>query len=139
MAVKGQAIEKIREATLVIELTDPFLGTARRLAEISRLDDGWLDGAGSSIKMEILRLGSRVLSAIRNAKLTPPNIFPTEEGGLSFEWATGEYVLSVELESPSTIIVYSLMPDDTSGSEVVIATVDDLHEKLQTWKGVLCA
>lgn len=48
-------------------------------------------------------------------------------------------MLSVELESPSTIIVYSLMPDDTSGSEVVIATVDDLHEKLQTWKGVLCA
>ena len=139
LAVKGQAIEKIREATLVIELTDPFVGTARRLAEISRLDDGWLDGAGSSIKMEILRLGSRVLSAIRDAKLTPPNIFPAEEGGLSFEWATGEYVLSVELESPSTIIVYSLMPDDTSGSEVVIATVDDLHEKLQTWKGVLCA
>ncbi|HZK31960.1 MAG TPA: hypothetical protein VFC72_03515 [Corynebacterium sp.] len=137
LGFKEQALDKIHEATLVVELGDPFEKVARKLEEISRLKDGWLEGAGSSVRFELLRLGSRTLSTIKKAGLAPPNVFPTEEGGLSFEWATGTYVLSVEIEADSSIAAYSLLPGDTTGTETSVRKLENLSETIDSWKEVL--
>ncbi|WP_328545397.1 hypothetical protein [Streptomyces europaeiscabiei] len=55
-----------------------------RLTELSKLQDGWLDGHGKSPTSEAIRSAS-VLGAALPIAITP-RVYPTEEGGVALEW-----------------------------------------------------
>lgn len=50
-----------------------------RLAEIAKIEPGWLDGDGKAVTATALRI-ARLLIA------SPPRVYPTPEGGVSLEW-----------------------------------------------------
>ena len=56
-----------------------------RLTELTRLEDGWLDGHGKSPTSEAIRSAS-VLGAALPVAITP-RAYPTEEGGIALEWS----------------------------------------------------
>lgn len=55
-----------------------------RISELSRLTDGWLDGEGAKVTEVALHAG-RDLLRLWAGLLKPCGLFPTVEGGLSFE------------------------------------------------------
>jgi hypothetical protein len=67
-----------------------------RLTELSKLQDGWLDGHGKSPTSEAIRSAS-VLGAALPTAITP-RVYPTEEGGIALEWSDrhGEHEIEVQ-------------------------------------------
>lgn len=55
-----------------------------RLTELSKLNDGWLDGNGKSPSVEAVKSASLLGAALpRDVSL---RVYPTEAGGVSLEW-----------------------------------------------------
>lgn len=126
--------DRIHEATLVTTLDDPYTPSAARCGRIGELEDGWLDGTGRAISLNVLRLSSQVLSSMRATGIKPPRIFPSEDGGMSFEWATAEYVLTIDVEPTGELIAYQLLPGHANGDEIVYDTPEELASIFKTWK-----
>lgn len=57
----------------------------QHLLKLTELKDGWFDGHGKSISLYALKLADEMLlrSTLR------PYIYPTYEGGVTFEWDDG--------------------------------------------------
>lgn len=109
----------IVETTFVARSNDRFVPAAKKLASLSELEDGWSDEGSLRPQSKTLALAGAVLSIIREVGLTPPpGIFPTEEGGVLFEWATANYVFSIEVESDNNIVAYALYPQQREGRSV---------------------
>lgn len=68
-----------------------------RLAELSDLQSGWLDGEGAEISPSVISLAGTVQAALADRGVGSPAIFPTPDGGILFEWARGPWQLSVEV------------------------------------------
>jgi hypothetical protein len=55
-----------------------------RLTELSKLQDGWLDGHGKSPTSEAITSASVLGAALPRAVTL--HVYPTEAGGIAFEW-----------------------------------------------------
>ncbi|MFF8544778.1 hypothetical protein ACF060_31330 [Streptomyces werraensis] len=56
-----------------------------RLTDLSKLEDGWLDGYGKAPTVEALRRASLLGPALPQGITL--YVYPTEGGGVSLEWA----------------------------------------------------
>lgn len=126
------------ETTFVASSKDTFVPAAKKLASLSELEDGWLNEGSPRPQPKTLALAGAVLSVIRKAGLPPPpGIFPTEEGGVLFEWATADYVFSIEVESDNHIVAYALYPQQRQGHSVEGDSPAFLTRIIETWVPVI--
>lgn len=126
------------ETTFVARSKDPFAPAAKKLASLSELEDGWLNEGSPRPQPKTLALAGAVLSVIRKAGLPPPpGIFPTEEGGVLFEWATADYVFSIEVESDNRIVAYALYPQQREGHSVEGDSPAFLTRIIENWVPVV--
>lgn len=89
------------------EFPRPALGDRRptgsldvrsRLKELSRLQEGWLNGEGHVLSKEgLLRLG-KSFAASFDAGLPLPFLYPTPEGGIQAEWSVNGWAVTVEID-----------------------------------------
>lgn len=72
-----------------------------RLDEISKLQDGWLDGEGLAPKQQELYWFNQMFEGNYDKNLPLPLIFPTPQGGIQAEWSIGtsEISLTINLSS----------------------------------------
>jgi hypothetical protein len=96
-----------------VTLTDP-LDIDRRVAELSLLKDGWLDGQGSALDPERLRLAGTQFRTRLDPTLPPPFLYPTLEGGLRAEWSLDAAEVSVDISLVNLAGRYSAL-DISSG------------------------
>lgn len=121
------------ETTFVARSKDPFAPAAKKLASLKELDEG-----SQQPQPKTLALAGAVLSIIRKAGLTPPpGIFPTKEGGVLFEWATADYVFSIEVESDNRIFTYALYPQQREGHSVEGDSPAFLTRIIENWAPVV--
>lgn len=94
-------------AALASAFTSPDADpVAERLAELSRLEPGWLDGAGKKIEQSTLQTASRLIAALP-AELHPIYIYPTERGGIELEWRDVNGTHSIEVEPGAKLFLQS--------------------------------
>lgn len=72
-----------------------------RLLELARMEEGWLDGRGHRVTDEALTVAWRCANALVALGAHRPGIFPTESGGIHFEWIGATGLTSDEGESES--------------------------------------
>lgn len=72
---------------------------ASRIIQIASLGRNWNDGDEPAISDVAIDVALKLLEGIAEKSLPVPGIFPTEEGGISLEWADAEQVVSVEIDS----------------------------------------
>jgi hypothetical protein len=87
-----KSFESIEHATPL----DP-LDISLRLEELSKLEDGWLDGKGQApAKNQLVWLQKAFNSSFDN-DLPLPYIYPTAEGGVQAEWTLNGWEVSFEI------------------------------------------
>lgn len=138
LSFRKERFVKIHEATFWARCNDPFVPAAKKLSSLSELEDGWLNEGSPRPQPKTLALAGAVLSVIRNAGLTPPpGIFPTEEGGVLLEWATADYVFSIEVESDNNIVAYGLYPQQREGESTEVDSPAFLARVIKDWIPVI--
>ncbi len=90
------AITKISD----LDVLDP-LDMSIRLAELSKLKDGWYDSLGKSLSKKGLSLFEELFLEHYNNELPLPATFPTIEGNLHLEWTINGKEMSLEVHLPS--------------------------------------
>src|SRR5437867_3658225 len=80
----------------------PWLeSTVRALTELTTLDEDW-DGEGAPrIAVDRLSAGAKLLSLTMRDDTPLPNVIPTNDGGVAFEWHMRDIDLEVEVLSPT--------------------------------------
>ena len=76
---------------------DP-LDVSTRLDELSRLDDGWLDGEGKAPSQSGLQWLTECFDRFFLDELQLPYLCPTEDGGICAEWLLEPLNLSLEID-----------------------------------------
>ena len=86
-------IKESRELEILhtIKNTEKFTAVGHPLEDrfiwLSEIKDGRLDGEGKRISNTALKIASNISLIITDSKeFGIPNLFPTEEGGISIEW-----------------------------------------------------
>lgn len=88
-----KGIDSIEHATAL----DP-LDVQIRLEELSKLQDGWLDGAGRAPSRDGLEWLGSVFDTALDADLSLPYIYPTAEGGVQAEWTLNGWEVSLLID-----------------------------------------
>lgn len=97
-----------------------------RLAELAPLESGWCDGDGSPVRPEALDFG-RPLPTLVLAPL--PCVFPTPEGGLTFEWEHVELEYGPEVGGQLTYhLTMKHTSAETSKRDVALKLLAALRE-----------
>lgn len=109
-----------------VTLTDP-LDIDRRIAELSLLKDGWLDGQGSALDSDKLHLAGTQFRTRLDPTLPPPFLYPTFEGNLRAEWSLDKAEVSVDINLGNLVGQYSAL-DISSGdsSEQTLDLTEDV-------------
>lgn len=90
------------------------LPIAVQLADISRLQDGWLDGEGSAYKQATLSKAQVLFEQLLVlSHVDMPYVYPTADGALRAEW--NHPVLDVVVTLESTLRTMRLLVVDSSG------------------------
>lgn len=69
------------------ELATAPLDVAAQLADLARLEDGWLDGEGRALDREALAWLADRFERCWPRDLPSPYLFPTPDGGVLAEWS----------------------------------------------------
>lgn len=83
-----------------METLHPF-DLAARLEELAGLKDGWLNGKGSALDRERLKLLAGNFRTYFDIALPLPHLYPTPEGGVLAEWTLGHWAISVDIDLAS--------------------------------------
>lgn len=77
----------------------PMSAVRRRLEELSRLQDGWLDGRGKALPFDGLEWCAGLFESLPPP--LQPGLYPTAEGGVRAEWSFpgNEASLDVDITS----------------------------------------
>jgi hypothetical protein len=67
-----------------------------RLTELSRLEPGWLDGAGVPPTEAALEIAGQIVTALPRAT-GRVHVYPTEPGGVQLEWSDDEFNHEIEI------------------------------------------
>ncbi|MFJ7127322.1 hypothetical protein [Streptomyces sp. NPDC098101] len=119
VAVSAVAIQST--AGEIIEIQDvlgiePVLPSdwSERLAELQKLENGWLEGSGEGIARKVLRQAESLLLELLDSGASRPYIYPTEKGGVQLEWSSsaGEVTAEVTPEGKVEIYAFSNTDDD---------------------------
>jgi S-adenosyl methyltransferase len=106
-----------------------------RLAEISSLTSGWLDGEGQAVSQRAVSLAFVVGEKLVESGVTSPGIYPTIEGGVLFEWSRGPWELSIEVEPDLSI---HLVQVHVEAGTIIESTAEqsNLGEAIGTMNGM---
>ncbi len=88
-----RAIESIEHVTPL----DP-LDVVLRLDELSKLQEGWLNGEGVPPSPALLDTLKKAFEDSFDSDLPLPYLYPTEEGGIQAEWTLNGWEISLEFE-----------------------------------------
>ncbi len=80
----------------------------RRLDELSRLAEGWLDGEGVPPDTVVLQRARTVLRDLLNFDVPRPRVFATPEGGVQAEWTVESHEISVTFEPDGSLYAISV-------------------------------
>lgn len=106
-------VESIEQATLL----DP-LDVPARLDEFRLLKDGWLDGHGVPPRQDGLDWLAEAFTFNYPERLSLPYTFPTEGGGVRFEWSQNPIDASLEIDlSKKTAWWHTLNHESDADSE----------------------
>ncbi|WP_143543593.1 hypothetical protein [Rhodococcus sp. BUPNP1] len=116
-----------------------FLGK-RKLGELKSLDDGWLDGdSGKPLEPDVLEFAERLHSFLLEHEANTQYIFPTENGGIQFEWPESPSKISAEIEFENfelTVYLHRII-DSPPGYEELEFTLDTEADPETEWDSVL--
>ncbi|QQZ18358.1 MULTISPECIES: hypothetical protein [Rhodococcus] len=115
----GEDISRILEATKVQVLEvdgEPWSG---RFIELAQLSEGWNDEARSSEAVAFSAIdGAReILRHVAKIGREIPGIYPSEDGGVSLEWASPQRVITIEV-SPDGVYEMNRYSRDGESSAV---------------------
>lgn len=110
----GPSTSVDRDTYLQIGLAD-FIALRLRLAELQKLEDGWLDGDGERLQPQILQCARVTLGRLLRLGVPRSRVYPTPEGGVQAEWTIGTREISLTFEPDGT--VYAAVTDVTSGTD----------------------
>ncbi|HCL57672.1 MAG TPA: hypothetical protein DHW82_11785 [Spirochaetia bacterium] len=99
-----------------IQLVDK-LDISNRLAELTLLKDGWLDGKGKALNRSGINWLEKTFESLYEASLPLPRIFPTAEGGVQAEWSINNWEISLEIDLDSKYGEFQALEID-SGAEI---------------------
>ena len=80
------------------ELATAPLDVAAQLADLARLEDGWLDGEGCAPDRDGLAWLADRFERCWPRDLPLPYLYPTPEGGVLAEWSLPPYEASLEVD-----------------------------------------
>jgi hypothetical protein len=107
-----QHVTVFREGTIIF-LPDPF----KRLLEIGRLHDGWLDGKGKEFNKEDLQdVKKWIAELLQPADIPAPFIYPSPDNLVIAEWSLGFWEVNFSFEFAQKSI--SLHATHTSSEEI---------------------
>lgn len=88
----------------------------RQLSEIALLKSGWDGENAAAPTSETLDVAAQLVTAVSASLPTvpKPNVNPTRQGGVQFEWESGPRYFEVELSAPFS---WSCFYRDTAGKE----------------------
>lgn len=71
-----------------------------RLSEIAALPDGWLEGDGSRVQIDVIERAAEILTAVGAEGISLPGVFPGVDGEVRLEWgsAAAHLVLRVRAD-----------------------------------------
>lgn len=115
----GKDLDRILKASQVQVLEvdgEPWSG---RFIELAHLEEGWNEESTTSASVAFSALdGARaVLQHVSKADLNLPGIYPTEEGGVSLEWASARRVITIEI-SPDGVFEMNRFSRDGERSAI---------------------
>lgn len=89
-------------------MNDPNLDRCRtRIAELAAIKDGWHDGGGLAPTSKAVSGALRFLS-LRPAMPPDCGVYPTDDGGLLFEFTHEGWDYSVEVMPSGTVEIFSV-------------------------------
>ena len=77
-----------------------------RLEELACLKDGWLNGEGSALDRERLKLLAGNFRRYFDVALPLPHLYPTLDGGVLAEWTLGHWAVSLDVDLASQTAQY---------------------------------
>ena len=77
---------------------DAYSKAEARLAELARMRAGWLDGRGDRIDPDVVVFSLYALRALQASGMPVPRLYPTEDGGLRFEWSSKDVDVTADFE-----------------------------------------
>ncbi|MFI6079904.1 hypothetical protein ACIBBB_02700 [Streptomyces sp. NPDC051217] len=96
-----------------------------RLAELSKLEPGWLESGGEAIALQVLRATESLLLECLDASIPRPNIYPADGGAVQLEWVSTQGEVSVEIAPSREIELYAFSKvDDADETENVVNWAD---------------
>lgn len=138
VSISAVAIVSISDEIIEIEdvlAVEPVLPSewSERLAELSRLESGWLDGSGAEVSRTILRQAELMLLQFLDDGIDRPHIYPTEKGGVQFEWSLpgGNVSLDITPDGKLELYGYSKHNDDELESTSAWADAEILFRVLR--------
>lgn len=93
-----------------------------RISALSSLPDGWHDGAGKVPTPDSIASAHRLL-ACNPGLAASYSIFPTDEGGLLFEFVQGDWDYSVEIRPDGKAEIYGIESDGEGEMETEVLDV----------------
>ncbi|MCP1168929.1 hypothetical protein [Limimaricola litoreus] len=143
LTLELDADDKARKVTEVhaVELHDPLTEKYRsalsrakeRLAELSALKGGWLDGEGPEISDQSLQLADSLIK-LDAAWFSDSGIFPTIYGGIQIETTKGDDEITINIEPDGNIhgdILYS------DGEDEELSDVGSIIEVIRRFGGTV--
>lgn len=88
-----------------------------RLKRLSELEDGWRDGAGAAPSDKAVA-GARAFLRQRMGLADLYRIFPTEEGGIQFEFVLGEFDFTIEFGADGAVDLFGIALEGSGSLEL---------------------
>jgi hypothetical protein len=108
-----QQLSSVSDETLVT-----FSGATERLRAMHSLQDGWLDGEGFAPSIDALARGEGLLQNLSASGSLAPYVYPTEDGGVQFEWSISSHQISVEIFRDGTAEMFDVIGGDRNNHEI---------------------
>lgn len=103
-ADKFRAVQDCLDVTIVDASDDPeFRDAMNRVSDLRKLGKGWLDGEGDAISQGAVKAARAVLDRRPDIAKLRLGIFPTEEGGLTFEFHKDGWNYVIEVMSAGSV------------------------------------
>jgi hypothetical protein len=120
---RSQQLQLVDEVT-VIELLDP-LDPRVQLEKLKVLRDGWLDGEGVALSLDLLTRVGAWFDEYLNDDTPLPRLYPTPEGGVEAEWLIDRLDVSIEFDEAAGSIEWHAMDLDTGVADQKTIEFDD--------------
>lgn len=115
-----------------------YTGTkwAERLNYLAEIEDGWYDGEGESVSLEVLDQADSILRALDSPDFNVPAMFPLlqddiDKGGIAMEWSMKQspHLLNLQI---SNSLSYEIFWLNFETRDYSLLEIDSFDEAMQT-------